>query len=48
MPVVPAFGGLASEFLLLRLHRETRLRFTVWLVVSLAIYFFYGLKALSH
>ncbi|NKG22008.1 amino acid permease [Paeniglutamicibacter sp. ANT13_2] len=39
MPVIPAFGLLASGFLMLQLLWETWLRFAVWLVVSLAIYF---------
>ncbi|NMR28945.1 amino acid permease [Crystallibacter degradans] len=42
MPVVPAFGVLASGFLMLQLHWETWMRFGVWLVVGLIIYFFYG------
>ena len=42
MPIVPAFGVLASGFLMLQLHWETWVRFGVWLVIGLAIYFFYG------
>ncbi|MDI3329997.1 MAG: amino acid permease [Micrococcus sp.] len=42
MPVVPAFGVLASLFLILQLHWETWLRFAVWLVIGLVIYFAYG------
>ncbi|WP_394248805.1 amino acid permease [Arthrobacter pityocampae] len=44
MPIVPAFGVLASLFLMLQLHWETWLRFGVWLLIGLAIYFFYGRK----
>ena len=44
MPVVPAFGVLASLFLILQLHWETWLRFVVWLVIGLVIYFTYGRK----
>jgi basic amino acid/polyamine antiporter, APA family len=44
MPVVPAFGVLASLFLMLQLHWETWLRFVVWLIIGLIIYFFYGYK----
>lgn len=44
MPVVPAFGVLASLFLMLQLHWETWLRFVVWLLIGLIIYFFYGRK----
>src|SRR3954447_16621814 len=44
MPLVPAFGVLASAFLMLQLHWETWLRFVVWLIVGLVIYFGYGRK----
>ena len=44
MPVVPAFGVLASLFLILQLHWETWLRFVVWLLVGLVIYFTYSRK----
>ncbi|EMY33230.1 amino acid permease-associated protein [Arthrobacter crystallopoietes BAB-32] len=42
MPVVPAFGVIASLFLMLQLHWETWVRFGVWLVIGLLIYWFYG------
>ncbi len=42
LPVVPAFGVLASLFLILQLHWETWVRFGVWLVIGLVIYFAYG------
>ncbi|MCU1574209.1 MAG: putative amino acid permease YfnA [Micrococcaceae bacterium] len=42
MPLVPAFGVLASLFLMSQLHWETWLRFVVWLIIGLAIYFGYG------
>jgi basic amino acid/polyamine antiporter, APA family len=42
MPVVPAFGVLASLFLILQLHWETWLRFGVWLLLGLIIYFAYS------
>lgn len=42
MPVVPAFGVLASLFLILQLHWQTWLRFVIWLVIGLVIYFTYG------
>jgi APA family basic amino acid/polyamine antiporter len=44
MPLVPAFGVLASLFLILQLHWETWVRFVVWLVIGLVIYFAYGRK----
>ena len=42
MPLVPAFGVLSSGFLMLQLHWETWMRFGVWLVIGLVIYFGYG------
>lgn len=42
MPVVPAFGVVASGFLMLQLHWETWLRFGIWLVIGLLIYGLYG------
>ena len=44
MPVVPAFGVLASLFLMFQLHWETWLRFVVWLIIGLLIYMFYSRK----
>jgi basic amino acid/polyamine antiporter, APA family len=44
MPLVPAFGVFASLFLMFQLHWETWVRFGVWLVVGLIIYFSYGRK----
>ncbi|MFT4470772.1 amino acid permease [Arthrobacter sulfonylureivorans] len=44
MPVVPAFGVLASLFLMFQLHWETWLRFAVWLIIGLVIYIFYSRK----
>jgi APA family basic amino acid/polyamine antiporter len=42
MPVVPAVGVLFSLWLIISLPWETWLRFAVWLVVGLAIYFGYS------
>jgi APA family basic amino acid/polyamine antiporter len=42
MPWIPAFGVLSSGFLMLQLHWETWLRFAVWLVIGIVIYWFYG------
>jgi APA family basic amino acid/polyamine antiporter len=44
MPVVPAFGVLSSLFLILQLHWQTWLRFVIWLLIGLVIYFTYGRK----
>ncbi|MDJ0355208.1 MAG: amino acid permease [Actinomycetota bacterium] len=44
MPVVPAFGVIASAFLITQLHWETWLRFVIWLLIGLVIYFLYGRK----
>ena len=42
MPFVPAFGVLASGFLMLQLHWETWVRFGIWLLIGLVLYFGYG------
>jgi len=42
MPVVPIIGVGFSLFLISQLHWETWLRFAVWLVIGLVIYFTYG------
>ncbi|MFB8371881.1 amino acid permease [Pseudarthrobacter sp. NPDC055928] len=44
MPFIPAFGVLASALLIWQLPADTKWRFLVWLVIGLAIYFFYGKK----
>ena len=44
MPFVPAFGVVASLFLIAQLHWETWLRFAVWLAIGLVIYFAYSRK----
>jgi basic amino acid/polyamine antiporter, APA family len=44
MPVVPAFGVLASLFLILQLQSQTSARVLGWLVVGLVIYFAYRRK----
>lgn len=44
MPVVPAFGVLASLFLISQLSWETWVRFAIWLLIGLVIYFAYGRK----
>lgn len=44
MPWIPAFGVLSSLFLILQLEPETWLRFGVWLLAGLIIYFAYSRK----
>jgi APA family basic amino acid/polyamine antiporter len=44
MPLVPAFGILSSGFLMTQLPFATWVRFAIWLVIGLAIYFGYGRK----
>ena len=44
MPFIPAFGVLASALLIWQLPADTKWRFLIWLVIGLAIYFFYGKK----
>ncbi|MCQ1985920.1 amino acid permease [Arthrobacter sp. zg-Y844] len=44
MPWIPAFGVLASGFLMLQLHWETWLRFGIWLVIGVLVYAFYGYR----
>ncbi|WP_394940148.1 amino acid permease [Psychromicrobium sp. YIM B11713] len=44
MPVIPAFGVLASGYLIAQLHWETWLRFVIWLIIGLVVYFFYSRK----
>jgi amino acid permease-like protein len=49
-PWVPLFGILSCLLLMVGLPLDTWLRLIVWLVVGLAIYFFYGRShsALRH
>jgi basic amino acid/polyamine antiporter, APA family len=42
LPVVPIIGALLCFYLMKQLTIETWLRFIVWLLVGLAIYFVYG------
>ncbi|HEY9290331.1 MAG TPA: amino acid permease C-terminal domain-containing protein [Microlunatus sp.] len=44
MPIVPAIGVIASFFLITQLHWDTWLRFVIWLIIGLIIYFGYGRK----
>jgi APA family basic amino acid/polyamine antiporter len=42
VPVVPAIGILLCGYLIVQLPIETKLRFVVWLVIGLIIYFTYS------
>lgn len=44
MPLVPAFGILSSGFLMTQLPFATWVRFVIWLIIGLTIYFGYGRK----
>lgn len=44
MPVVPIIGIIASIWLVLSLHPETWVRFAVWFVIGLIVYFTYSRK----
>ncbi|RMC94199.1 amino acid permease, partial [Clostridium autoethanogenum] len=41
-PVTPIFAMIACAFLIFNLQKITLVRFAVWLVVGLIIYFVYG------
>ena len=45
MPLVPILSVLASFYLMLNLPGATWLRFAVWMVVGLVVYFAYGRAA---
>ncbi|MFJ4961727.1 amino acid permease [Streptomyces sp. NPDC088729] len=42
VPVLPVVAALASLWLMLNLPTETWLRFFGWMVIGIAVYFFYG------
>jgi APA family basic amino acid/polyamine antiporter len=42
VPVFPIIGCCLIVYLITTLPKETWIRFVVWLVIGLAIYFFYG------
>jgi len=44
VPLLPMLSILCCLVLMLSLPLETWLRFVLWLVIGLAIYFFYGSK----
>jgi C-terminus of AA_permease len=44
VPVVPILAILTSFYLMLNLPAATWIRFVVWMIIGLAIYFLYGAK----
>jgi APA family basic amino acid/polyamine antiporter len=42
VPVLPIVSALASFYLMLNLPGETWLRFAIWMVLGLIVYFLYG------
>jgi basic amino acid/polyamine antiporter, APA family len=42
MPVLPIASALASFYLMLNLPAETWLRFVIWMVLGIVLYFTYG------
>jgi len=44
MPITPLISTAACLYLMLQLPRLTWIRFGVWLVLGLVIYFFYGVR----
>src|SRR3954464_2052923 len=44
VPVIPVLSALASIYLMLNLPGETWIRFAVWMVLGIIVYFVYGRK----
>jgi APA family basic amino acid/polyamine antiporter len=44
VPVVPILAMLTSFYLMLNLPAATWIRFVVWMVIGLAVYFLYGAR----
>ena len=42
MPVLPILSALACIYLMLNLPGETWIRFVVWMVLGIVVYFVYG------
>src|SRR4029079_19311860 len=43
-PVFPIIGAVLAIFLMKYLERDTWIRFVVWMVIGLAVYFLYGIR----
>lgn len=48
LPWLPLFSVFVNIYLMMQLDRGTWCRFTVWMVIGFAIYFFYGIKNSSE
>ena len=48
VPLVPAAAVFVNIYLMMKLSLATWVRFFIWLLIGLMIYFFYGLKHSSE
>ncbi|XP_028277196.1 solute carrier family 7, member 3 [Parambassis ranga] len=48
LPWLPLFSVFVNIYLMMQLDRGTWCRFTVWMLIGFAIYFFYGIKNSSE